>query len=65
MNNELKSKWGWQWCSYAGALFAEACIKGLNGEENIQCTYVASNITDLPFFSSKVAPLFSPACCQT
>ncbi|CAN5952339.1 unnamed protein product [Sphagnum jensenii] len=40
--------------AYAGALFAEACIKGLNGEENIQCTYVASNITDLPFFSSKV-----------
>ncbi|CAK9215805.1 unnamed protein product [Sphagnum troendelagicum] len=40
--------------AYAGALFAEACLKGLNGVENIQCSYVASDITNLPFFSSKV-----------
>lgn len=43
-------------CSYAGALFAEACLKGLNGAKDIvECSYVASNVVPgLPFFSSKV-----------
>ncbi|CAM6088643.1 unnamed protein product [Calypogeia fissa] len=42
--------------AYAGALFAEATLKGLNGEKGIvECTYVQSSIvSDLPFFSSKV-----------
>jgi malate dehydrogenase len=42
--------------AYAGALFAESCLKGLNGHKNIiECSYVASNIVPgLPFFSSKV-----------
>ncbi|CAK9208856.1 unnamed protein product [Sphagnum jensenii] len=41
--------------AYAGALFAEACLKGLNGQKNvIECSYVESTITDIPFFSSKV-----------
>ncbi|CAM6095116.1 unnamed protein product [Calypogeia fissa] len=42
--------------AYAGALFAEATLKGLNGEKGIvECTYVQSSIIpDLPFFSSKV-----------
>ncbi|KAH7387750.1 hypothetical protein KP509_16G039200 [Ceratopteris richardii] len=41
--------------AYAGALFAESCLKGLNGEPGIvECTYVASTVTELPFFSSKV-----------
>jgi malate dehydrogenase len=42
--------------AYAGALFAESCLKGLNGYEDIiECSYVASNIIPgLPFFSSKV-----------
>lgn len=43
-------------CSYAGALFAESCLKGLNGAKDIvECSYVASTvIPGLPFFSSKV-----------
>jgi len=43
-------------CSYAGALFAESCLKGLNGYKDIiECSYVASNVVPgLPFFSSKV-----------
>jgi malate dehydrogenase len=42
--------------AYAGALFAEACLKGLNGEKGIvECSYVQSSVVpDLPFFSSKV-----------
>ncbi|KAG6555490.1 hypothetical protein Mapa_002725 [Marchantia paleacea] len=42
--------------AYAGALFAEACLKGLNGQKGVvECTYVQSSIIpDLPFFSSKV-----------
>ena len=41
--------------AYAGALFADACLRGLNGDPDvIECTYVASNITEVPFFSSKV-----------
>jgi len=41
--------------AYAGAIFADACLKGLNGVPDIvECTYVQSNITELPFFASKV-----------
>ncbi|CAN0891312.1 Malate dehydrogenase 1, mitochondrial [Linum grandiflorum] len=41
--------------AYAGALFADACLKGLNGVPDVvECTYVQSNVTDLPFFASKV-----------
>ncbi|KAL4855483.1 malate dehydrogenase [Chlorella vulgaris] len=41
--------------AYAGALFADACLRGLNGDPDVvECTYVASTITDAPFFSSKV-----------
>ncbi|KAF6177133.1 hypothetical protein GIB67_025470 [Kingdonia uniflora] len=41
--------------AYAGAVFADACLKGLNGVPNIvECSYVQSTITDLPFFASKV-----------
>lgn len=42
-------------CSYAGALFADACLKGLNGVPDVvECSYVQSSITELPFFASKV-----------
>jgi hypothetical protein len=43
-------------CSYAGALFAESCLKGLNGAQDIvECSYVASTVVPgLPYFSSKV-----------
>ena len=41
--------------AYAGALFADACLRGLNGDPDVvECTYIASNITEVPFFSSKV-----------
>lgn len=45
-------------CSYAGALFADACLKGLNGVPDVvECSYVQSSITELPFFASKVSEL--------
>ncbi|CAL5346147.1 unnamed protein product [Camellia sinensis] len=40
--------------AYAGAIFADACLKGLNGVPNvIECSFVQSTITELPFFASK------------
>ena len=42
--------------AYAGALFADACLRGLEGELNVEeYSYVASSTTDLPFFSTKVS----------
>lgn len=42
-------------CSYAGAVFADACLMGLNGVPDIvECTFVQSSVTELPFFASKV-----------
>ena len=41
--------------AYAGALFADACLRGLNGEPGVvECTYVESTVTAAPFFASKV-----------
>ena len=41
--------------AYAGALFADACLRGLNGEPNVvECTYVESELTPARFFASKV-----------
>ena len=41
--------------AYAGALFADACLRGLNGEPNVEeYSYVESDKTELPFFSTKV-----------
>ncbi|XP_057795938.1 malate dehydrogenase, mitochondrial-like [Salvia miltiorrhiza] len=41
--------------AYAGALFADACLKGLNGVPDVvECTFVQSTVTELPFFASKV-----------
>ena len=41
--------------AYAGALFADACLRGLNGDPDVmEYSYVASTVTDSPFFSSKV-----------
>ncbi|KAG8100915.1 hypothetical protein GUJ93_ZPchr0163g22908 [Zizania palustris] len=40
---------------YAGAVFADACLKGLNGVPDVvECSFVQSTLTDLPFFASKV-----------
>jgi malate dehydrogenase len=40
--------------AYAAALFADACLRGLNGQVATECTYVESSVTDLPFFATKV-----------
>ncbi|XP_010429212.1 PREDICTED: probable malate dehydrogenase, glyoxysomal [Camelina sativa] len=41
--------------AYAAVKFADACLKGLRGDANIvECAYVASHVTELPFFASKV-----------
>jgi hypothetical protein len=42
--------------AYAGALFADACLRGLNGEANVvEPSFVQSSVVpELPFFASKV-----------
>ncbi|CAA2955114.1 malate dehydrogenase, mitochondrial [Olea europaea subsp. europaea] len=41
--------------AYAGAIFADACLKGLNGVPDVvECSFVQSTVTELPFFASKV-----------
>ncbi|OIW06077.1 hypothetical protein TanjilG_29833 [Lupinus angustifolius] len=41
--------------AYAGAYFADACLKGLNGVPDVvEPSFVQSNVTELPFFASKV-----------
>mmetsp|Transcript_33865 Transcript_33865/g.40952 ORF Transcript_33865/g.40952 Transcript_33865/m.40952 type:complete len:338 (-) Transcript_33865:162-1175(-) len=42
--------------AYAGAMMADACLRGLNGEKNvIECTYVESTeVEGLDFFATKV-----------
>lgn len=41
--------------AYAAARFAEACLRAMSGESGVvECSYVASQVTELPFFSSKV-----------
>ena len=41
--------------AYAAARMAEACLRGLSGEPDVyECSYVASNITELPYFATKV-----------
>lgn len=45
----------WLHIRYAGAVFADACLKGLNGAPDVvECTFVQSTVTELPFFASKV-----------
>jgi len=39
--------------AYAGYLFAEQVVRGLQGEEGIvQCAFVESSLTDAPYFAS-------------
>lgn len=42
--------------AYAGAIFADACLRGLNGQKNvIECSYVESSSCEgVPYFSTKV-----------
>ncbi|KAF3560818.1 hypothetical protein DY000_02019415 [Brassica cretica] len=41
--------------AYAAAKFADACLRGLRGDANVvECSFVASQVTELPFFATKV-----------
>merc|ERR1719240_2233779 len=40
--------------AYAGARFGYAVLAGLAGTPTTECAYVMSNVTELPYFSSKV-----------
>ncbi|CAL9751323.1 unnamed protein product [Musa acuminata subsp. burmannicoides] len=41
--------------AYAAAKFADACLRGLRGDAGVvECSFVASQVTELPFFASKV-----------
>ncbi|KAK4754146.1 hypothetical protein SAY87_002250 [Trapa incisa] len=41
--------------AYAAVKFAEACLRGLSGDAGvIECAFVDSQVTELPFFATKV-----------
>merc|ERR1712084_165720 len=40
--------------AYAGARLGKSVLAGLNGTPTTECAYVMSDITDLPYFTSKV-----------
>jgi len=41
--------------AYAGARLGRSVLAGLTGRRRVECAYVASDVTDLPYFTSKVA----------
>merc|ERR1712045_401886 len=40
--------------AYAGARLGKAVLAGLSGRKRTECAYVASTVTDLPYFAQKV-----------
>jgi len=40
--------------AYAGSRMASSVLAGLTGQKRVECAYVMSDITDLPYFASKV-----------
>lgn len=41
--------------AYAAVKFADACLRGLRGDAGvIECAFVSSQVTELPFFATKV-----------
>ncbi|XP_031096368.1 malate dehydrogenase, glyoxysomal [Ipomoea triloba] len=41
--------------AYAAVKFADACLRGLRGDAGVvECAYVSSQVTELPFFATKV-----------
>ncbi|KAJ6839337.1 malate dehydrogenase, glyoxysomal-like [Iris pallida] len=41
--------------AYAASKFADACLRGLRGDADVvECSFVASQVTELPFFATKV-----------
>merc|ERR1739847_20988 len=39
---------------YAGARLGRAILAGLAGRRRVECAYVKSDVSDLPYFTSKV-----------
>lgn len=39
---------------YAAYIFCSAVLKGLAGEKSVECAFIKSSVTQLPFFSSQV-----------
>merc|ERR1712087_550524 len=40
--------------AYAAARFAKAVLTGLSGQDTVECAYVESTVTEMPYFASKV-----------
>merc|ERR1712232_811461 len=40
--------------AYAGARMAKSVLAGLSGRKRVECAYVMLEVTDLPYFASKV-----------
>merc|ERR1712151_18153 len=40
--------------AYAGARFASSILSGLAGTPTVECAYLKSDVTELPYFTSKV-----------
>lgn len=40
--------------AYAAFKFAEGCMKAMHGQQVVECAYVSSTLTSLPFFASAV-----------
>merc|ERR1719464_2052013 len=40
--------------AYAGARLGKAVLAGLSGRKRTECAYVASTVTDIPYFAQKV-----------
>jgi len=40
--------------AYAGARFASSILSGLAGKPTVECAYLMSDVTELPYFTSKV-----------
>merc|ERR1711972_1208653 len=40
--------------AYAGARFGKSVLAGLSGRKRTECAYVASTVTDLPYFAQQV-----------
>jgi hypothetical protein len=58
--------------AYAAAKFAESCLRAIGGEPVVECAYVESHLTELPFFASCVClgrngvevRAWPPYCCR-
>lgn len=40
--------------AFAAGVFAESLLKALNGQEVVECSYVESNVTEAPYFSTPI-----------